>query len=86
MARAPEKVRGLVLVAPAVPTNNPKNSWSRRGGLGRTLRLAATRAVLQVPSKHWIKAPVICPVGAGCELVVIALGSGVLISHLGVAG
>ncbi|CAL8466073.1 g5609 [Coccomyxa elongata] len=55
--RAPEKVRGLVLVAPAVPTNNPKNSWSRRGGLGRTLRLAATRAILQLdgPGLHYIR-------------------------------
>ena len=39
---------GLVLVAPALPTNDPKNSWSTGGGLGRKLRFAATRAILQV--------------------------------------
>ena len=47
--RAPERVAGLVLVAPALPTNDPKNSWSTGGGLGRKLRFAAVRAILQVP-------------------------------------
>ena len=46
--RAPERVAGLALVAPALPTNDPKNSWSTGGGLGRKLRFAAVRAILQV--------------------------------------
>ena len=37
-----------MLVAPALPTNDPKNSWSTGGGLGRKLRFAAVRAMLQV--------------------------------------
>ena len=36
------------MVAPALPTNDPKNSWSTGGGLGRKLRFAAVRAILQV--------------------------------------
>ena len=41
-------VAGLMLVAPALPTNDPQNSWSTGGGLGRKLRSAAVRAILQV--------------------------------------
>ena len=48
--RAPERVAGLMLVAPALPTNDPQNSWSTGGGLGRKLRFAAVRAILQVIS------------------------------------
>jgi hypothetical protein len=42
-------VAGLVLVAPAVPTNAPEgSSWSRGGAsLGSKLRLGLTRAILQ---------------------------------------
>ena len=39
-----------MLVAPALPTNDPQNSWSTGGGLGRKLRFAAVRAILQVIS------------------------------------
>ena len=39
-----------MLVAPALPTNDPQNSWSTGGGLGRKLRFAAVRAILQVSS------------------------------------
>ena len=45
-----------MLVAPALPTNDPKNSWSTGGGLGRKLRFAAVRAILQV---HCLRAPVV---------------------------
>ena len=45
---------GLVLVAPALPTNDPKNSWSTGGGLGRKLRFAAVRWILQV---HHLRRP-----------------------------
>lgn len=34
-------------MAPALPTNDPKNSWSTGGGLGRKLRFAAVRGILQ---------------------------------------
>ena len=49
VARAPDLVAGLLLVAPAIPTNNPEgSSWSRGGSsLGSKLRLGLTRAILQ---------------------------------------
>ena len=53
---------GLVLVAPALPTNDPKNSWSTGGGLGRKLRFAAVRAILQVhPACIYIRRAVASP-------------------------
>lgn len=36
-----------MLVAPAVPTNDPKSSLSRRAGLIRKLRFAVVRAILK---------------------------------------
>ncbi len=48
-SRAPDLVAGLLLVAPAIPMNNPEgNTWSRGGSsLGSKLRLGLTRAILQ---------------------------------------
>ena len=53
--RAPDLVAGLLLVAPAIPMNNPEgNTWSRGGSsLGSKLRLGLTRAILQ--ARHPIK-------------------------------
>lgn len=41
-----------MLVAPALPTNDPKNTFTAGGGLGRKLRFAAIRAILQVPHPY----------------------------------
>jgi pimeloyl-ACP methyl ester carboxylesterase len=44
-ARRPERVAGLALVAPALPTT-PANDFARRATFGTQLRLVATRATL----------------------------------------